>query len=212
MTSGVYQLTFPSGRKYIGKSINIEQRWKQHYDKMVRGKASAAMQREWNTYRDWKSEILVECHEDHIDVVEACFIARNRPELNTTRPRDPYPDKSVTQLSTLFDSFKYSASDHATTIDHLAGQVTECKAKIMHLEQEVEELEDLNDDLLKIRREEEIEHDVSGTIKTLDQEVIKLTHDKYLLHKDKAKLNNDIQELNKQLAYAKLPWWKKLFS
>lgn len=88
MTTGIYKLTFNSGRTYIGKSINIESRWRQHAEDMHNGKSSRALQQEYNRYGFPNSEIVFVCHEDHLDIYEETMIYRLRPELNGTAGRD----------------------------------------------------------------------------------------------------------------------------
>jgi excinuclease UvrABC nuclease subunit len=48
MTCGIYKLTFSSGLFYIGKSLNIEKRWQQHFDSMQKNKSAAAVQAQYN--------------------------------------------------------------------------------------------------------------------------------------------------------------------
>ena len=78
-TSGVYQLQFSSGRTYIGKSVNITERFKQHMDKFRKGTAAKAMQNEYDCYGPPDINVLVLCHPDHVDIVESWLISRNRP-------------------------------------------------------------------------------------------------------------------------------------
>lgn len=86
MTSGIYKLTFSSGKFYIGKSINIQNRWQQHFDKFRKGKAAERMQQEFNCCGFPLPEIIYECHADHIDILETLLIHqfRNGNMLNAT--------------------------------------------------------------------------------------------------------------------------------
>ena len=45
MDSGIYRLTYRTGETYVGKSIHLTTRWKQHFDKLSKGKAAKNMQR-----------------------------------------------------------------------------------------------------------------------------------------------------------------------
>ena len=89
MTSGIYKLTFPSGRYYVGKSISIEDRMQQHADNFENNKASQAMQAEYNRYGMPTAKVLFKCHADHIDVVEPIFIQalRSNEMLNSAYTR-----------------------------------------------------------------------------------------------------------------------------
>ena len=222
MTSGVYQLTFPNGDTYIGKSINVEERWKQHCNKMTKGTAAKNMQAAWNSHRNFNADILVECHEDHIDVVEASLIVRHRPTLNSDRPKDPFPDMDVDSLCELFVTFKHSARElvaqkesisRAGTIaqTNLNNSIKELKSENHSLHQEIKELVELNNDLLKVRSDEELKADISKRIDTLE---VKLAH--YILHKRELEkecnnLSKEATRLFIQLEYFKLPWWNRLF-
>ena len=222
MTSGVYQLTFPGGATYIGKSINIEERWKQHTNKMYKGTAAKNMQAAFNTYGAPMGRILRECHEDHIDVVESCFISRNQPTLNSDRPKDPFPDLDTEQLDYLFNTFTYSARDLVAI--NLADEAKAKKAQeslsdtietrdeeIVELYAEIVELTELNDQLLKKRSAEELQADISGKLKEQNKYISTLVKSFNNLDKDYSYLQQlvDIQE--KELKYHRLPWWKKLF-
>lgn len=95
MNSGIYKLTFKSGMFYIGKSIDIPVRWRQHYDKLRRGKGAARLQQEFNIYRDYNQDVLFTCHPDHLDLVETyCLNHIDRTfMLNTTFPAPLSPEE-----------------------------------------------------------------------------------------------------------------------
>ena len=88
MTSGIYRLTFSSGKYYVGKSLDIGTRWKQHFNKFALGKAARPMQLEFDRCGPPKTEVLFECHKDHIDILEEWLIDQLKgPDmLNTTYP------------------------------------------------------------------------------------------------------------------------------
>lgn len=89
MTSGIYKLTFSSGKYYIGKSLDVEARWKQHYHKFSTGKAARPMQVEFSRCGPPKTEVIFYCHKDHIDLMEDWLIDQLKgPDmLNTTYPK-----------------------------------------------------------------------------------------------------------------------------
>jgi hypothetical protein len=118
MTSGVYKLTFSSGREYIGKSVDIESRWKQHADKFRKGTAAKLMQQEYDDYGFPDANIIYPCHEDHLDIVEETLIWRNVPLLNGTKGRDRL---SVTESNAehLRDVNLYPLL-HMSTLQHIA--------------------------------------------------------------------------------------------
>lgn len=75
---GVYKITNIINLKvYIGQSINIKLRWKDHINSLRRGDSSCTLlQRAWNKYREnnFVFEILELCSEDVLDEVEAKYI------------------------------------------------------------------------------------------------------------------------------------------
>lgn len=83
MKSGVYLLTFSNGATYVGKTIDFERRWREHFDKMQRGKAAKNMQEAYDRYGLPRPSVLVECHCDHIDLMETYYICKLHPSLNS---------------------------------------------------------------------------------------------------------------------------------
>lgn len=197
MTSGIYQLTFPDGRRYIGKSINVEERWAQHVDKMQKGTAAKNMQEAWNKFLTFDSEVIFECHPDHIDIMEECLISRIQPELNGTRPNDRLPGIHGETFHNIIKYFRYSTVDHINTMLDLQSRLNTANTNIENLEESLEEAETQ-------RTKEEIEADVAGRIKSLEE-------DCELLVTENEDLILDIKSLRKQIEYLNRPWWKKLF-
>ena len=124
MTVGIYELIFENTNlKYIGKSINIENRWKQHAEAFRKGKAAALMQQEFNNYGFPDGSIIFECHEDHLDIGEETLIFREHPELNGTKGRDrlTVPPEKATYIRgvSMNDLFQLSTLDHISEIIRL---------------------------------------------------------------------------------------------
>ena len=88
MASGIYQLEFATGERYIGKSVDIKARWKQHADKLQKGTAAKPMQDAFEkSGHDLPiGNILLECHPDLLDAYEGMCINLYTPELNTSIP------------------------------------------------------------------------------------------------------------------------------
>jgi len=88
MPSGIYQLEFETGERYIGKSVDMQQRWKQHADKLQKGTAARPMQEAYHNsgYELPRASVVVECHPDLLDEYEGMYINLWRPELNTSIP------------------------------------------------------------------------------------------------------------------------------
>ena len=98
MTTGIYQLNFNNRAFYVGKSIDIETRWKQHTDKFLKGTAASQMQYAYNQVGLPAFGIYAECHKDYLDILEGYYINmqvnHNRQTcLNTSIPKlDPNLD------------------------------------------------------------------------------------------------------------------------
>lgn len=170
MTSGIYKLTFKSGRFYIGKSVDIPARWRQHYDKLRKGMGAVRLQIEFNRYHDYNQEVLLECHPDHIDIMETYFINYSNKELmlNTTFPA-PLSRAEYQPILENLGTLKFSTSDHISSLANqnaeiktLQLEVSKLKAKpaviikeygdsttlIQELQAEIDELEIENEYLL----------------------------------------------------------------
>jgi hypothetical protein len=133
MTSGIYKLTFKSGRYYIGKSNDIVRRWKEHFKKMTEGKAAKAMQAEFDRQGHPEGEVLFECHADHLSLVEPIFIHNYWSDeiLNTTR-EDFDPNLQEWHLPLL----KYSV---ANMLD--GNKINQDKIALLEQELEQQELD-----------------------------------------------------------------------
>ena len=158
MTTGIYLIVFPSERYYIGQSVDIENRWKQHFDKFSKGTAAKLMQTEFNRYGFPKTSIILECHKDHLDMMEGMFITSNLgPKiLNTTIPGE-YSKHEIKIATADADQLKLSTVEilHKLRVAH--SNVTTLEEEVEALRDEgiviPDELEDIrnNNKLLKER-------------------------------------------------------------
>lgn len=75
---GIYQiLNTITGKSYIGSSVNIYGRWKNHKNELKRNKhGNSKLQRAWNKYGSevWEWKILRECGEFKLDWLEAFWM------------------------------------------------------------------------------------------------------------------------------------------
>lgn len=202
MTCGIYKLTFPSGNFYIGKSTDIDKRWKQHWEDMSKGKHTKKMQAEFNMYGDYTQEVIFECHADHIDIMEESLIARQQPPLNGTFPKDRLDEVADAHLDIFLSYLNVGTLKHIERLHNTNNRVVE-------LEASVEEQVRLVEELSTKRTEEELNADVAGRIEELDEEVSSLNDyisELIKANKNYALLNNEL------LAYKYLPWYKKIFN
>jgi group I intron endonuclease len=86
--TGVYAITSPSGRKYIGSTISFERRWKEHRQYLRQGRHhSSALQRAWDKYGEEAMvfEKIALCSITDLLAVEQARIDSLEPEYNICR-------------------------------------------------------------------------------------------------------------------------------
>lgn len=196
MTCGIYKLTFSNGQFYIGKSINIEKRWLQHFDKMHKGTAAALIQQQYARHGLPKAEIIYECNEDHIDLVEESLIFRMCPPLNTTYTRD-----RLCSTDKALENINLSAFLSCSTLEHLS-EIVKLRATNDNLCETVNTLVNIGERLREQRNEEELKADTSKRIRILEEKAV-------CKSLEVANANNIITQLQAQLNYERLPWWSK---
>ncbi len=199
--SGIYRLVFGSGRFYIGKSIHISERWKQHFDKFRKGKAAELMQREFDRWGFPECEILLVCHPDHIDIAECYLInafaeIHGRESMLNTTYSESMDGEDFEKLMRKPELLEYSTLAHCMAIHFAEDKLTEYHLKCEELKSELKELrskgyvipEDLQKALVQAREHESI-------LDRIKSEYIRL-------QKVEAEYRN----------YRRLPWWRKIFN
>ncbi len=95
MKSGIYQLTFPDQYVYIGQAVDIQRRWEQHRKDFLSGQHTKKMQAIYNEYGWYEEKVLVHCHPDYLDALEAnaiyLFKQTDCTLLNTSIPKKDSP-------------------------------------------------------------------------------------------------------------------------
>lgn len=208
MKTGIYKITFPSGNFYIGKSIDIDKRWKQHSDAFVKGKHTKNMQAEYDLYGDYTAEVLFECHEDHIDIIEESYIANLCPPLNGTKGRDRLAS-AADHLEIFLSYFNMSTLEHIVGLHNSKNTINNLKEKIAEKEHNISWLDEFIEKLKIQRSIEEIEYDVGCRIRVLQDAWNNSLDRNFKLDAHVAALEVQLKEL---IAYKKLPWYKKLFN
>lgn len=82
--SGIYKITTPSGKFYIGSSINIFKRWREHKWQLKTNRHhSPLLQKVWDKYKDkLKFEVILICIPEHLLLYEQIAIDSLKPEYN----------------------------------------------------------------------------------------------------------------------------------
>ena len=142
MAAGIYRLTFSSGKFYIGKSLDLETRWKQHFNKFATGKAARPMQLEYDRCGLPQTEVIFDCHQDHIDILEEWLIDQFKgPDmLNTTYPKLERTPEIAELINNNRELLRLCTWDHIKIIDMAEQHVSNAEAKQTEAEQELEEL------------------------------------------------------------------------
>lgn len=142
MASGIYRLTFSSGKYYVGKSLDLETRWKQHFNKFATGKAARPMQLEYDRCGLPETEVIFSCHRDHIDILEELLIEQLKgPDmLNSTYPVCDLTDEVATLINKSKELLQASTFEHLEMIHASQDQINKAKVLQSKAEQEVEQL------------------------------------------------------------------------
>jgi len=129
MASGIYRLTFSSGKYYVGKSLDLETRWKQHFNKFATGKAARPMQLEYDRYGLPQTEVIFYCHRDHIDILEELLIDQLKgPDmLNTTYPQVTRTDETAILINKSHDLLHLSTFEHLELLHRVESKITEIR-------------------------------------------------------------------------------------
>jgi hypothetical protein len=142
MDSGIYQLTFPNGQFYIGKSENIPKRWKTHQVNFEKGTHTKKMQEVYDMYGPPEYQVALEVHSDHIDIYESIYIATawGSNLLNATKPKPISPEEAKEYLE-YYDKLKINGESAllASTLMHLKA-LEECHLALENTSEELRQL------------------------------------------------------------------------
>ncbi len=188
MTSGIYILEFgPAAQKtYIGKSIDMIRRWKEHAEAMRKGSAPKKLQSAYVQFGFPEGRCLLECHPDHLDLMESVLMIKYQPELNTTPPIS-LDDRTI---NILWDNkhllLKSTSNLLSEYIESTVDRET-LKSDVNHL--------------LKHRSKQEMSIDYDNRLRKAEGEV-----DYY-----KLQLESAYGTIRQYQQKEKEPWYKKLF-
>jgi len=84
MKSGVYTITTPSGKVYVGSAVNFSRRWQTHRNRLRRSvHDNAKLQAAWDKYKgDLVFAKIIVCAPEHVLLYEQIALDGLRPELN----------------------------------------------------------------------------------------------------------------------------------
>lgn len=130
---GVYKITNTVNNKfYIGSSKDIENRWKQHIDALVKKEhGNTHLQNAWNKYgsQNFKFEIIEECD-------PSVQFEREQFYLNELKPFDESGYNIVRQISKQYmsDNYMVKKCDRCghdyNTFSHLSKYCDKCKEEM----------------------------------------------------------------------------------
>ena len=131
MPSGIYRLTFSSGKYYVGKSLDLETRWKQHFNKFATGKAARPMQLEYDKCGLPQTEVIFDCHRDHIDILEELLIDQLKgPDmLNSTYPEVNRTDEVAILINNSRDLLQLSTFEHLELLHQVESKITQLRSE-----------------------------------------------------------------------------------
>lgn len=144
MTSGIYKLTFKNGHYYIGKSKDIQRRWKEHFTKFEKGTAARNMQEAFNQAGYPSTEIIYEVHPEHLDVLEPIAIHNywGPKILNTTRESccEELLERHIPYCKYSLATILLSLEERVEEIDHLNNKIIAIQAELEVEQENFEEL------------------------------------------------------------------------
>jgi hypothetical protein len=188
MPSGIYRLTFSSGKYYVGKSLDLETRWKQHFNKFATGKAARPMQLEYDRCGLPQTEVIFDCHRDHIDILEELLIDQLKgPDmLNSTYPEVNRTDEVAILINNSRDLLQLSTFEHLELLHRVEEKITQMRKQKESAENSLEELRS------------------QGYI--MDADYIEIVDVATELKQQLETKQNELERLQK------LSWWDRLFN
>lgn len=196
MISGIYKLTFPSGSTYIGQSLDISKRYEEHKTNLLRGKASVKMQLAYKNSGMPNMLVMLECHRDNLDLLEAYYILKLKPDLNTTIP---IKNMSAQDMQIIEDNilvFRLGILELISRADALYTELDVYTAKYKTLEYDVINIQNELVSLANMTTDERLKAALN------DIEALKSHYDEVIASK-----NANIEALTPKV---KTPWYKRL--
>ena len=209
MDSGIYQLTFNNGDTYVGKSLHLRTRWRQHADKIEKGTAARNMQEAYKLsgYNMPNAKVLLECHPDVLDEYEGYFINWLKPSLNTQIPQV----RSEAEQWALIRHMEagnavYSMPTMLIALENFSGNVST-------LESKVEDLIKNSDKLVKDYKKLETTWDNRAIRDNrANQQFVKIESERDSLTQMTKTLETKVHRLEAwRLRVNRATWWQRLW-
>lgn len=139
--SGIYTITFPTGAIYVGKTNDFVRRVEEHRKKLESGTAAKLLQAELaklSSGNELDFNLVVECHEDHIDLMEDIYIRQAKADygnlcLNTTQ-RKALSQEATDILLENVELLHDSTAEHIQDILNNYYEIEQLQSRIQVLE------------------------------------------------------------------------------
>jgi hypothetical protein len=199
--AGIYLLKFNDMYHYVGKSVCIRDRLYQHISSFEKGDAAVRLQDAYDEFGPPEISVLLECHADNIDVLEAWFInAYAGPTcLNTCILKNPFPGADGAEIDRLVD--EHSSMAYRTLSNAIADYERICDVQSTTIQKHLAKI-----NILEVKRSaEEVQADVEKRINQLEDDC---SFYKSAMDDEMTRVNELEARLKKLI---ELPWYRKIF-
>ena len=207
MNSGIYLYTFANGDNYIGQAINIQKRWDQHISKMQKGQHTKLIQAAYDRYGLPDFRVMLECHPNYLDPMEAWCINRCKPTLNGNIPvcHDDTPE----HFNITDDLLRPQLFQTLYELQRLRVSEEEIEQELVELEAEKRRLERRVVLVAKESRPKELQ----DYINQLEEDAGFLATQLKIAESVKARQYQELVETKDRIhKHNQLPWYKRIFT
>ena len=206
MNSGIYLYTFANGDNYVGQAVDLDKRWEQHIQKMKKGQHTKLIQDAYYKYGLPQFRVLLRCHPNYLDAIEAWSIKKIMPRLNATRPTcyDDTPMSFEITEEMLYPSLFRTLYE----FEKLKQMEIEVEKELVELEKEKRRLERR---LVLVAKEAQPK-ELQDYIQQLEEDAGFLSTQLKISESVKARQYQQLKIAEDRIyQHAKLPWYKRIF-